>query len=519
MSKSIFLLLVMVFWAASCFAVSVPVKAEARIIVVPDDYPEIEAAIANASSGDTVFVKEGTYEGPINQTIVIDKTLSIVGENVENTIIKLYPAYNGEYTLTNVFFNFSDAITIKANDCKLLNLTVLIPRPSGTISATGNRTCIMGNKITTSSMTGVTVSGSYCKITDNVMSGFLRLNGFFNRIARNSIPYIHLTGSWNIIRDNGCEHVGLSNANNNVILENRVTAINSVYSGIEVSHSNNNFFCRNQISGFINDVRLWFSSGNTIVANTLTDPLPWRLGGSFSLGGSFNNKVYLNNFAHNVYDYYTDPNIRAAEPTIIASTNFWDNGEKGNHWDDYNGSDVNWDEIGDTPFIIDANNQDNYPLMSRVDINNAAVQLPEWTAPPSLLLISPGNATYAPANVTLGFTVNKQVPWIGYSLDGQETVTVTGNVTLTGLSNGLHNVTVYAEDALENIWESETTYFTVEVPEPFPVTTVAIASTAVATAIGISLAGYLIKTRIIKQKIKNASSTASSTTNRKNQNG
>ena len=66
---------------------------------------------------------------------------------------------------------------------------------------------------------------------------------------------------------------------------------------------------------------------------------------------------------------------------------------------------------------------------------------------------------------------------------------------------------------------SETIYFTVDVPEPFPVTTVAIASTAVATAIGVSLAGYLIKTRIIKQKTKNASSIGASTTNRNNQNG
>jgi parallel beta-helix repeat protein len=412
MSKSIPLLLVMVFLIASCFAASVPVKAEARTIVVPDDYPEIEVAIANANNGDTIFVKEGTYEGPINQTIVIDKTLSIVGENAENTIIKLYPAYNGAWTLTTVFFNFSDAITITADDCKLLNLTVIIPRPSGYISTTGNRTIIMGNTITTSSMTGVTVNGSYCKITDNVMSGRIQLNGSFNEIARNSIPYIHLDGSWNIIKDNVCEHIGLgyysNNTNNNVISENRVAATDCLYSGIELTYSNNNFFYRNQISGYIQDVRLWFSSGNTIVANTLSDPL----GASISLGGSFNNKVYLNNFVDNVYDYYTDPNIRAAEPNMIASINFWDNGEKGNYWDAHNGSDVNGDGIGDTPYIIDANNQDHYPLMTQVDINSVSIQLPEWALnlPPEpqdteLQQIEPFPTTIVVASIVILYVV------------------------------------------------------------------------------------------------------------------
>ena len=45
--------------------VSVPllVKADSRTtITVPDDFPTITAAIANASNGDTILVKNGTYK-------------------------------------------------------------------------------------------------------------------------------------------------------------------------------------------------------------------------------------------------------------------------------------------------------------------------------------------------------------------------------------------------------------------------------------------------------------------------
>jgi len=48
------------------------------------------------------------------------------------------------------------------------------------------------------------------------------------------------------------------------------------------------------------------------------------------------------------------------------STNIWDNGypSGGNYWSSYTGEDRNGDSVGDTPCVIDANNQDNYPLMS-----------------------------------------------------------------------------------------------------------------------------------------------------------
>jgi len=112
------------------------------------------------------------------------------------------------------------------------------------------------------------------------------------------------------------------------------------------------------------------------------------------------------------------------------------------------------------------------------------------TVPPVVQVVSPASQTYNESSVFLVFTVDKPVSWMGCSLDGQDNVTVTGNTTLSGLANGLHNVTVYAKDAFENTGASETVSFSVEVP--FPATLV-VAPVASVVVIGAVLAIYFKK--------------------------
>jgi nitrous oxidase accessory protein NosD len=54
-----------------------PTKATRKTIIVPDDFPTIQAAINNASAGDTIFVKNGTY----HEHITLSKTLALIGED------------------------------------------------------------------------------------------------------------------------------------------------------------------------------------------------------------------------------------------------------------------------------------------------------------------------------------------------------------------------------------------------------------------------------------------------------
>jgi len=59
------------------------VTVSSAIITVPDDYPTIQEAINAANDGATIFVGAGTYF----ENIVVNKTVSLVGENKSTTVI------------------------------------------------------------------------------------------------------------------------------------------------------------------------------------------------------------------------------------------------------------------------------------------------------------------------------------------------------------------------------------------------------------------------------------------------
>jgi len=107
-----------------------------------------------------------------------------------------------------------------------------------------------------------------------------------------------------------------------------------------------------------------------------------------------------------------------------------------------------------------------FTSMNRLTMINIYEAAPE-ILPPTIVVLSPANATYDTTNILLIFTVNKATSWIGYRLDGAANVTITGNTTITSISHGSHKVVVYANDTYGNMGTSNTVYFVI-VTTPVP---------------------------------------------------
>ena len=251
---------------------------------------------------------------------------------------------------------------------------------------------------------------------------------------------------------------------------NGIYVIQNPTAGINIENGGSNTIIRNNIVNNYHAINFLESNNNLLVENNITSNYsPLSFSWAVMFWGSSSNKVYHNNFIDNQIQ------VGLRSFNSPSQNNKFDNGVEGNFWDDYNGTDANGDGIGDTPYQVETRNVDNYPLVE--PFNSTLYSLK--TTPPTISLLSPTEQTFNESDVPLTFLVDNAVNWSGYVLDKAENFTLSGNTTLTGLANGLHNVTVYAQDTYGNIGTSQTTNFTVAKPEPlqpFPIVPVAVAS-------------------------------------------
>lgn len=366
------------------------VRAEARTIVVPDDYPTITAAIGNATSGDTVFVRKGTYE---EHKLTVDKTLSLVGEDTNFTVIKNLrgplisePYYNPPmYEVT--------AVQINANNVRFSGFTIM--NSADSIVVNGNGNSIVGNIVLLRG-DGITLGGHNNTITNNIVSGFgnvfIACSGSYNIIAGNSLNGeeglhgIKIFGSVNVVYNNT-----LKNSGNGIEVEgdaNTIAGNNITLSGsIQINaRSKNNIIYANRAKEWTLGL---MGFNNTFYANEASGI---GIGGTH--GGSIdaaNNIFYLNNFLGDA------PELRVYTKT--PGPLIWDNGKEGNYWSSYRGADANNDGIGDLPYKVNAAysyydgaiseetivdcGQDNFPLISPFNIDSVIIELPDWALSPT----------------------------------------------------------------------------------------------------------------------------------------
>jgi parallel beta-helix repeat protein len=196
----------------------------------------------------------------------------------------------------------------------------------------------------------------------------------------------------------------VTNCEDNKVIGNNFG--NNSYYGILITNSNYNTLERNnvadngfgeaanysififeQYSGDIFGVKLLDSSNNRFVENNVICNNHW---GIRVLGSQHDNVIYRNNFIDNKVQGTLQVSMLGASMGMIANHSIWDNGTSGNYWSDYltryqNASEIDNTGIGDTPFVINENNIDHYPLMNPVDIE-VIPEFPSWT--PILLAFS-----------------------------------------------------------------------------------------------------------------------------------
>ena len=146
--------------------------------------------------------------------------------------------------------------------------------------------------------------------------------------------------------------------------------------------------------------------------------------GPIQLGaGSQHNQVFRNNITFLSISSNAESNViyennflRENYIPHLAAGCFWDNGSVGNYWIDYNGTDANYNGIGDAPYVLNDVNTDHFPLMYPYDIENDTLILPirepaQETFPTTFAVGASGASAVVVAVCLLAyFKKHKQLP-------------------------------------------------------------------------------------------------------------
>jgi nitrous oxidase accessory protein len=354
----------------------------ADALIVPDKYPTIQAAIGNASAGDTVFIKKGTY----NETVYVDKSLSLIGEDNQKTIIR------------GVYNRYSEwpAIHVLADNVSISGLMIVGSEPGilieNSYAHVPSRCTITGNNFLNNSE-GILAQGDSNELVETVKpSNHIISGNYFSGNAYGIYDSAsNTTISGNEITGNHWVGIIIDAAVNVTVRENNISN-----NGISSSFG--------ELKGGL-DLRWWgpfYVYGNNITNNQ---------GYGIQFGENCNNStVHENNMAQNgvginllnfliendseigsgsmaygnnvldnskqafVEKVYRNSGFTLQNVTDVVS---WDNGTVGNYWSDYqsrcpNAAEVDASGIGNAPYAIDENNTDYYPLMQQVDTSATA---------------------------------------------------------------------------------------------------------------------------------------------------
>lgn len=317
MIKKIKVIAITMFLMAVVFSGCTFESNEGRVFIEgKGSYLSIQGAIDNSVDGDTILVSNGIY----NTKLIINKSINLIGENKEETIIK--------YIQNNSDEKNNEIVYIGADNCTISGFKII------------NTNSSLFNVV------AISIHSSKNNISDNIL-----LNSTYG-------IYINTHSNHNTIYANmilkNKHGIGSSLGSYNNIFSNNISS-NSDYGMYLYSGSNYNNIYENIILNNFYGVRIKGSDYNIVFMNLFEN----NEQGLWFCCGAGDNTIFNNNFKNNT-KYNAKDDIG----------NQWDNGSIGNYWDDYEGLDADGDGIGDVSYKISnfGDKKDRYPLIKPFEI-------------------------------------------------------------------------------------------------------------------------------------------------------
>jgi nitrous oxidase accessory protein len=464
--------------------ISNPVPAT---IYVPDDYAKIQWAVDNATEGDTIIVKSGTYYENVwvNKRLILRGLDTDTGKPVvdaRGSVTGLTLAAKG-ITVEGFFVRNSGAgypgikILSSSNSNTLTNNTLSSNNDCGIMLEGSSNNNLSGNTISNNphGTAGISLFSSsnntfsHNSVKNNSGSGIFLWYSSNNTFSHNTVTKNFANGislvsssantlSYNTVINNGGLGILLqSSSTKNNLNDNTVS--NNTGTGIYFwSSSNNNTLSGNTIrNNWCDGIELWCSSNNTFSGNTISNN-----GESSIYLWSSNDNIIYNNYFNNTNNAYDDGNniwniIQTAGPNIIGGS--W---LGGNYWSDYVGEDLDGDGVGDTSLPYNSsgnisNGGDYLPLVKpappifdtgkgtypSISCNHTGTITPNQTLRISKLYTYPcpgtgGHTEYAAISYSNGTEI-AEAHWNGYVGDWQN---ITFNRTFVLCENETYNYTI-----------------------------------------------------------------------------
>lgn len=365
-------------------------SVESKTLYVDDsggkNYTSIQDAINHSSDGDSIFVYSGMY----NENLLINKSITLIGENRDTTIINKSVSAEEGGTLITIY---APGVIIKgftiSNPSSWIYATAIDLKQFSTAEQellSANNTTINNCKFVDSQV-GISVT----LVSYSVISDCIFYNNSDEGICLNILSSYNLIKNCTFFNCKPGTGIELQNSNfNNIVncemynndygicitpmlypfsFNNSISnclIYNNCYGIYMYNASDNSIFTCYVSNNSASGIRLSGESyGNTVYDSIFNNNSEYGvcIGLNQPFETPYNNKIYRNNFFNNggqtwwLTQAHDDGN------------NSWDNDKVGNYWDDYNGTDEDDNGIGDTPYNIPGgDNQDLYPLMNPFDI-------------------------------------------------------------------------------------------------------------------------------------------------------